>query len=311
MRVDLWDDPAVIKIARLTGIKVTYAAGCCGRFWSWAQKHTDDGCLPGVDAAFIDQLVETKGFTDAMVISKWLHVDEQGVTIPNYDRWMSKGAKIRLKDADKKRKQRQGTCPRNVPFRSGQNRDQRREENSTEEKEETTLPQKAAANEQIAHLNAQPSSEPQAQETHQDASGDFALSPDDLSTKTPLKLPLQAVEEITATTSTRKPRERDPLWDRFVGLLYPNGVAKSDTKLVGKVVAGLRDHSVTPEELPILCSRYASMFVGCALTPTALLKHVDTLRRNGQVAHVVDPEEERRIKERERYRREGEANARR
>lgn len=102
----LTSKPEVLQIASRLNIDRWSAAGRCEDVWSWADEHTENGHASGVTKVFIDQLVACDGFADAMVLVGWLHIDSNGVTIPNFDRHNGKSAKKRASDAERQKKSR-------------------------------------------------------------------------------------------------------------------------------------------------------------------------------------------------------------
>jgi hypothetical protein len=106
MRCDLAGDPAVVYIARQTKLDADAVVGKLHRFWSWVGAHTADGRLPGVHAEFIDDLLRKRGFAAAMASipeHPWLVIGDDGVEIPNFDRWLCSSSKSRM--ANTKRQQ--------------------------------------------------------------------------------------------------------------------------------------------------------------------------------------------------------------
>lgn len=105
MRTNLEDDPTVIFISRTTKLQSDHVVGKLHRFWSWAESHTADGRLDGVDAAWIDRRVGKRGFARAMADAPhpWLEINSSGVILLHFDRWMSKSAKRRLTENIRKR----------------------------------------------------------------------------------------------------------------------------------------------------------------------------------------------------------------
>ncbi|MCC6419527.1 MAG: hypothetical protein IT429_14940 [Gemmataceae bacterium] len=98
----------VIDIARTTGLGRRVVADLLCDFWDWADAETDDGFLPRLTVADLPAVIpETDGaFWLAVVQAGWLAVAPDGLTIPNFDRWMGRNAKSRLKEREKKRQQR-------------------------------------------------------------------------------------------------------------------------------------------------------------------------------------------------------------
>lgn len=110
MRLDLAEDPAVISIAATTKLSTDLVVGKLHRFWSWANRHTSDGRLPGVPADWLDTFVGKKGFAAAMAATPerpWLVIENVGITIPNFDHWNGQSAKKRLEGAIRKRRSRE------------------------------------------------------------------------------------------------------------------------------------------------------------------------------------------------------------
>lgn len=139
MRLDLADDPAVLAVCSRTGLDAFAVIGRLHKLWCWANRHLKDGRAPGVTAAWVDQYVARKGFSEALCSpdAGWLVVDRAGITFPNFDNWNSKGAKKRLGDAAAKRLKRNGQTAPIVREMSGFEADKdrtrgekRREENT-------------------------------------------------------------------------------------------------------------------------------------------------------------------------------------
>lgn len=103
LRTDLLEDPAVVGIAVLTGLDEFSVVGRLVRIWSASSAQTSDGSLPFYTAATIDKIAQHDGFAPAMVEAGWLTFNEEGAVIPNFDRWLSKGAKRRILDCRRKR----------------------------------------------------------------------------------------------------------------------------------------------------------------------------------------------------------------
>ena len=98
MRVDLCDDPSVIKISSETNLDEDTVVGKLHRLWCWADRHTIDGQTDGVTIGWIDRYVNHKGFAEAMVNAKWLMVDGDHLTFPHFERHNGKTAKKRAEN---------------------------------------------------------------------------------------------------------------------------------------------------------------------------------------------------------------------
>lgn len=133
MRVDLHDDPSVIGIVARTGLTDDCVVGKLLRIWGWAQGQTVSGQVPNVTAEWINRKVHHNGFAEAMSAEGWLILRTGVIDIPKFERWLSKGAKARLLDAQRKKLLRglsgsePDNCPENVrptgQKRTGQKRE--------------------------------------------------------------------------------------------------------------------------------------------------------------------------------------------
>lgn len=95
VRDNLHEDPAVGRIATALGLDIYGVIGRLIRIWTWADQQVEDGNAD-VTHLYLDQLVNTPGMADAMVLARWLEVPESGrIHFPKYDRHMSKSAKKR------------------------------------------------------------------------------------------------------------------------------------------------------------------------------------------------------------------------
>jgi hypothetical protein len=95
MRVDLFADPAVVRIRRATGLDADSVVGKLHRLWSWADVHTSDGTAHGLDAQWVDELVGCVGFAAAMASTGWLSLEGDGVQFVNFERHNGQPAKVR------------------------------------------------------------------------------------------------------------------------------------------------------------------------------------------------------------------------
>ncbi len=105
-RKDLHGDPSVLGIAALTGVDVDGVVGKLHRIWSWADTHTTDGNGRNVTASWVDVLVGTPGFAEAMEKEGWLEIGSAGIRIPNFERHNGQSAKQRAVTANRVAKHR-------------------------------------------------------------------------------------------------------------------------------------------------------------------------------------------------------------
>ena len=138
MRMDLPEDPAVYRIARLTSLDRLSVVGRLYAFWAWADKHAVDGRVDGGSSADVDDIVSHEGFADAMVKVNWLEVGDEYLAIPKHDRHNGESAKERsLKNA---RQARWRERKDEVPSTPASTKPSTREEKRREEKKNTPLP---------------------------------------------------------------------------------------------------------------------------------------------------------------------------
>lgn len=139
MRLDLDTDPAVISMASALGTTEIAIVGGLFRVWSWANRHTANGHARGVTEMFIDRHVGVSGFAAAMISAGWLESNSDGLRLPKFDEWNSKGAKARLSAAKRKGKSRSQTdAPVTEMSRSQRDKSVTREEKRREEKKNTS-----------------------------------------------------------------------------------------------------------------------------------------------------------------------------
>lgn len=65
------------------------------RVWRWFDQQTIGGNAPGVNSALLDRIAGATGFADAMQSVGWLVIDENGISLPNFDRHNGETAKSR------------------------------------------------------------------------------------------------------------------------------------------------------------------------------------------------------------------------
>ncbi len=102
--VSLPGKPEVARLSALLGKPIDEVLGMLIRFWIWCQAHTADGHLSGMDTAMISAVSHVpERFLGALQTVGWLQVTNSGCFIPNFERWLSRGAKRRLQDRQRKR----------------------------------------------------------------------------------------------------------------------------------------------------------------------------------------------------------------
>src|SRR5574337_1108329 len=118
----------VMALSRLCKMPRREVVAVLLEFWSWASAESADGHIRSV---VLDQLPDiipdTKPASWEQMASPsigWIIQEDDGLFIPNYQRWLSKSAKARLMERDKKRAQRAADCPDDVPIETGQSEDE-------------------------------------------------------------------------------------------------------------------------------------------------------------------------------------------
>lgn len=100
----LTDKPEVFQISEILGIDEFAVAGRLLRFWSWWDSHSHDGRhAPSVTKVRFDRDAGRDGWCDALIEVGWLIEDENGLSIPNFDRHLGSSAKKRAQSAKRSR----------------------------------------------------------------------------------------------------------------------------------------------------------------------------------------------------------------
>jgi len=130
MRMDLPEDPAVYRIARLTSLDRLAVVGRLYAFWAWADKHAVDGRVDGGTSEDVDDIVSHVGFAEAMEKVNWLEIGDQFLAIPKHDRHNGESAKERsLKNARQARwREKQDAPPSTTPSTKASTREEKRRE---------------------------------------------------------------------------------------------------------------------------------------------------------------------------------------
>lgn len=95
VRMDLHRDPAVFELSRLLERSSNEVVGALVLFWSWCSEQTTDGNVSVTQLKPLDTLVSIEGWCDALKQVGWLEHDGRTLTIPHFDRHLSKPAKRR------------------------------------------------------------------------------------------------------------------------------------------------------------------------------------------------------------------------
>jgi hypothetical protein len=136
------DKPEIAILARKLSISQGEAFLEWSRVYIWADGITEDGYVPDISLQEADRLSRCRSGTFTALASQeigWVVPEGKGFRFANWTRHNGTCAKVRLYEAERKRKQRasklavRDKCPGNVPDCPGQNRDQSRVEKSRKE----------------------------------------------------------------------------------------------------------------------------------------------------------------------------------
>lgn len=104
------DKPEVSMMAAILGLDPDTVLGKLVRVWSWFDTHTLDGNAPVTQIALLDRIVGVPGFMAAMQRAGWaMVIDGEILSIPGFERHMSKGAKTRALTKNRVNRSRSAT----------------------------------------------------------------------------------------------------------------------------------------------------------------------------------------------------------
>ena len=92
---DLFEAIEVLQIAGQLKKCRFQVLGKLVKVWAWFDTHTADGVASGIDASFLDDMVEQKGFAAAMQAAGWLDISDNGLLIPNFEHRIGQSGKSR------------------------------------------------------------------------------------------------------------------------------------------------------------------------------------------------------------------------
>lgn len=127
MRVDLHTDHEVVLAAKICGKNRDEIVGRLHRTWSWADKVTADGNVPGLTLSDLDGILGIRGWGSVMQTIGWLEVTDDGIRFPRFDIHNGTSAKSRAQDAKRKgnkRAEESENCPPFVRPATGQSLEQ-------------------------------------------------------------------------------------------------------------------------------------------------------------------------------------------
>jgi hypothetical protein len=103
MAMCLHEKSEVIVISGVLKMDRFSVVGRLHRLWSWFDAQSHNGHAKGVTSFTLDELTNCAGFSEALKTAGWLIEDEEGVTMPCFDRHNGESAKKRANDTERKR----------------------------------------------------------------------------------------------------------------------------------------------------------------------------------------------------------------
>jgi hypothetical protein len=145
MRKDLWDCPEVVRIlsatcpqnVRNTADKMRRkceVVGALFKTWSIFDTFSEDGTLAGYDADSLNEMVGLENWAQNLQHVGWLLITEDSLEMPSFTTYLSKSAKRRMKDAERKKDVRKTSAVRPQNVRNTADKKRTTEEKRTEEK---------------------------------------------------------------------------------------------------------------------------------------------------------------------------------
>lgn len=117
LRTDIFDCPQVVRI--LSELcpdsvrdpservrKTSEIVGALVRMWALFDRYTEDGILRNYTPDILDQMVGIPGFSESVEAVGWLSINSEYLEMPEFSRYLSKTAKGRMKDSQRKQAER-------------------------------------------------------------------------------------------------------------------------------------------------------------------------------------------------------------
>jgi hypothetical protein len=120
MKVDLSTNPKVVRISSALKADRLRTVGALHAVWSLFDTHSEDGKLVGYSPEILDEMIGWKGFSTAMIGVEWLSVDDNYLSMKDYDENNGTSAKKRAQDSVRKMSARKADKrPQIVPAEVG------------------------------------------------------------------------------------------------------------------------------------------------------------------------------------------------
>jgi hypothetical protein len=102
MKVDLSTNPKVVRISSALKADRLRTVGALHAVWSLFDTHSESGELIGYSPEILDEMIGWKGFSTAMIAVEWLSVNDNSLTMKDYDENNGTSAKKRAQDSVRK-----------------------------------------------------------------------------------------------------------------------------------------------------------------------------------------------------------------
>jgi hypothetical protein len=137
MRLDLPEDPAVMRMADELGVREEVVVGYLHAFWSWVSRQCNGESVTGVTLVSLGRRLNLHGFPELLCDVGWLEYDDSGdqpvMRIPSFERHLSQSAKSRANGQARQKKHREVVTQvsRTKRDKTVTREEKRREENNT------------------------------------------------------------------------------------------------------------------------------------------------------------------------------------
>jgi hypothetical protein len=120
MKVDLSTNPKVVRISSALKADRLRTVGALHAVWSLFDTHSEHGDLVGYSPEILDEMIGWKGFSSAMISVEWLSVNDNSLSMKDYDENNGASAKKRAQDSVRKMSARKADKrPQSVPAEVG------------------------------------------------------------------------------------------------------------------------------------------------------------------------------------------------
>ena len=107
------DKPEICAIASRLRLDEDAVVGKLIRLWSWAELNRVNPNELNVTKEFLDKLVSKKGFSEAMILSGWLGMEDERLFFPNFGKHNGEESKVRGLTAKRVEKHRKIKASKN------------------------------------------------------------------------------------------------------------------------------------------------------------------------------------------------------